>query len=99
MGLPLCLTYRIEMENSASNQSGLPEPIPASELSSSLLQNDAAAVQGEVVNVPTPEDFDDEKGKMNTLEVKHPFCCKCVVLRQSDEGYRRNWIPRYSLCL
>lgn len=87
------------MENSVTNQSGLPEPVPASELSSSLIQNDAAIAQGEVVNVPTPEDFDDEKGKMNTLEVKQPSFCKCVVLRQSDEGYRWNWIPRYSLCL
>lgn len=75
MDVPLRLTYRIEMENSASSQSGLPEPIPASELSSSLIQNDAAVAQGEVVNVPTPEDFDDEKGKMNTLEVKQLFFC------------------------
>ena len=50
----------------------LPEPVDAVDSNQPLITNEVVESTQTTVDVPKPEDFDDEKGKMNTIEV-FPF--------------------------
>lgn len=60
------------MSNVDSNPSMLPEPVDAADSNQPLITNEVVESTQTTVDVPKPEDFDDEKGKMNTIEV-FPF--------------------------
>lgn len=51
-------------------------------------------------NVLVPQEYvDDEKGKMNTLEVAICAICYPLVLHQLDEGYCRNGFIGPAFCI
>ena len=50
--------------------------------------------------VLVPEEYiDDEKGKMNTIEVTHVFLCSSLVLCEPYEGNCWNWFFGPPVCL
>ena len=61
------------MSDLNGNHPNLPSPVDSGDSNEPLIYNNVAEPTQPTVYVPKPDDFDDEKGKMNTLEVFLPF--------------------------